>query len=64
MICDGEEIRMVCRDCGHRFRHIIGYGPVCPLPGERERRLKKNPPVCPKCHSTNVEQASLGDRFK
>lgn len=54
MICDGEILIMECEKCGHRFRHVIGYGPICPTPWLRRKRLKENPPVCPKCGSTRV----------
>lgn len=56
MICDGEILIMECEKCGHRFRHIIGYGPICPTPWLRRKRLKENPPVCPECGSKNVKE--------
>lgn len=63
MIIDGEELRMVCKDCGHRFKHVIGYGPVFPSISLRKRMLKEYPPVCPKCKSKNVKQRSFWDLF-
>lgn len=56
MIIDGEELTFKCKACGHKFKHIIGYGPICPIPWLRAQRLKENPPTCPKCSSRNVKR--------
>lgn len=63
MIIDGEELTFKCRDCGREFKHVIGYGPVCPTPWLRAKRLKENPPVCPSCNSKNVKRYGLFDRL-
>lgn len=55
MIIDGEELKLVCKDCGHRFTRIIGYGPVCPTPILR-RILKENPSKCPVCGSLRIKE--------
>lgn len=64
MIIDGEELKMICKDCGHKFEHIIGYGPICPTSMFRKQKLTENPPVCPKCHSKNVKRCSIWNLFK
>ena len=64
MIIDGEELKMVCQDCGNKFKYIIGYGPVYPTFGLQKQKLRENPPICPKCHSKNVKRCSIWDLFK
>ena len=59
MIIDGEILTFRCKDCGNKFSHMIGYGPICPTPWLRHEMLKKNPPQCPKCNSLNVKQTLL-----
>lgn len=59
MIIDGEVLTMVCQNCGKRFKHIIGYGPICPTPWLREKILKENPPACPNCGSKNCKQLGI-----
>lgn len=56
MIIDGEILNFKCKDCGSKFKRMIGYGPICPNPVLRRELLRKNPPVCPKCKSKNVTQ--------
>lgn len=63
MIIDGEGLRLVCKDCGHKYSFVIGYGPVCPTPWLRRMKLKENPPVCPKCGSNNWKCRSLFSRL-
>lgn len=62
MIFDGIEAKMVCRDCGFKFRRIVGTGPACPTARLVDQILKKNPPACPACRSKNVarEPSVLG----
>ena len=62
-IIDGEEQTMICQECGNRFKHIIGYGPICPTPWLREKILKENPPKCPRCGSVNCKQFNIIDRI-
>lgn len=64
MIIDGEELKLVCEDCGHRFTRIIGYGAICPTPMLRRRILKENPSKCPVCGSLKVKETSLFGRLK
>lgn len=59
MVIDGEILDFKCKECGFKFKHIIGYGPICPNPWLRHEMLKKNPPQCPKCRSFNVRQTIL-----
>ena len=59
MIVDGEELTMVCQDCGKRFKHIIGYGPTCPTPWLRDKMLKEYPPICPNCGSKKSKRLSI-----
>ena len=59
IIIDGEELKMVCQSCGNHFKHIIGYGPLCPTPWLRNKILKENIPVCPKCGSKNCRQSGI-----
>lgn len=64
MIIDGEELSFHCKNCGKEFKHIIGYGPVCPMPWLRNLKLKENPPKCPQCGSLNVKRKTfLGGLF-
>lgn len=56
MIIDGEILDFECKECGFKFKHIIGYGPICPNPIVRRDSLRKKPPVCPACKSKNVKQ--------
>lgn len=63
MIIDGEELKLVCKCCGHKYTHIIGYGPICPSHCLREIMLKKNPPVCPKCGSHDWKYRNLISRI-
>ena len=58
-IIDGEELTMICQECGTRFKHIIGYGSICPSPWLREKKLKENPPVCPKCGSKECKRLGI-----
>lgn len=59
MIIDGEELNFKCNDCGRRFKWIIGYGPICPSPWLRAKKLKENPPQCPHCKSYNVKRDGI-----
>lgn len=59
MIIDGEELRMQCKQCGTKYKHIIGYGPICPNEWMRQESLRKYPPHCPKCGSSNYKRLSL-----
>ena len=59
MLIDGEEIKLVCNDCGHQFTRIIGYGPICPTPWLRRKILKDKPSKCPACGSLNVKDESM-----
>ncbi|MDE5881446.1 MAG: hypothetical protein K2H60_06915 [Muribaculaceae bacterium] len=61
MIIDGEELNIECRRCGHRYTHIIGYGPICPTPELRRENLRKYPPVCPRCKSSDYKVRTLLD---
>lgn len=61
MIIDGEELRLQCKQCGKKYKHIIGYGPMCPNEWLRRERLRECPPHCPKCGSTNYKQFSILD---
>lgn len=58
-LIDGEELTYVCNNCGHKFRWIVGYGPVCPNPILRAQLLKKNPPQCPHCKSRDVKRCTI-----
>ncbi len=60
MIIDGEELRLQCKQCGTKYKHIIGYGPICPNEWLRQKRLQDNPPECPRCGSSNYKRLSLG----
>lgn len=55
-IVDGEILTFKCQECNHKFKHIIGYGPVCPSSWLRKKKLKENPPICPHCGSKNVKK--------
>ena len=59
MIIDVETLSFKCSECGNKFSHLIGYGPICPTPWLRRQKLKENPPQCPKCKSKNVSQTLL-----
>ena len=59
MIIDGEILDFKCTNCNFKFKHIMGFGPICPNPEMRRESLKKNPPICPKCKSKNVSQTLL-----
>lgn len=61
MIIDGEELRMQCKRCGKKYMHIIGYGPICPNEWMRREILKKNPPQCPICDSSDYKRLSILD---
>ena len=62
-IIDGEILKMKCKDCGHKFEHMIGYGPVCPTPWLRKKILKEKPPRCPECRSQNVKSLNFLERL-
>lgn len=64
MIIDGEELKYECMSCGAKFKWIIGYGPVCPSPWLREKKLKEHPPVCPHCKSKNVKRYTIFGMFR
>lgn len=63
MIFDGEELKLKCKKCGHKYTHILCYGPVCPTPWLRAMQLRENPPVCPKCGSSDWGYRNLLSRF-
>ena len=55
MIIDGEELTFKCNECGHKFKRLIGYGPIYPIPTLRGKS-KENTTVCPKCGSNDVHR--------
>ncbi len=59
MLIDAEELRLQCKDCGSKYKHIIGYGPICPNELLRQQKLRDYPPHCPKCDSSNFKRLSL-----
>lgn len=59
MIIDGEELRLQCKQCGTKYKHIIGYGPYAPTEWLRQETLRKYPPHCPKCGSTDYKRLLL-----
>ena len=63
MIIDGEELRLQCKQCGTKYKHIIGYGPIFPNSWMRKKSLRENPPVCPKCGSHSWDYRSFLDRL-
>lgn len=63
MIIDGEELKLKCKKCGHKYTHVLGYGPVSPTPWLRVIKLKENPPVCPRCGSSHWEYRNFWKRF-
>ena len=63
-IIDGEELSLQCKQCGTNYKHIIGYGPCAPNELMRRESLRKNPPHCPKCGSSNYKQISLLDTIR
>lgn len=56
VIYDGEALDYECRECGHKFERLIGYGGCCPSEYARKLRLEKDPTVCPECSSRNVKR--------
>lgn len=59
MLIDAVELRLQCKDCGTKYKHIIGYGPVCPNELLRQQMLRQYPPHCPKCGCSNFKRLSL-----
>ncbi len=68
MIIDGEELHLKCVQCGTKYKHVIGYGPCAPSYWLRREQLRKHPPCCPKCGSTDYKRQSIleiiSDLFK
>lgn len=62
MIIDGEELTFKCNECGHKFKRLIGYGPICPIPTLRGKS-KENTTVCPKCGSNDVHRLTILGRL-
>ena len=56
VIYDGEALDYECKDCGHNFERLLGYGGCCPSEYSRKLKLEKSPTVCPKCNSQNVKR--------
>ena len=59
MIIDGEILRLQCKNCGTKYKHIIGYGPICPSAFLRKEMLKEYPPKCPSCGSSDYKMRGL-----
>ncbi len=59
MLIDAEELRLQSKDGGTKYKHIIGYGPVCPNEWLRQKSLREHPPHCPKRGSSNFKRLSL-----
>lgn len=60
IIKDGEALDYECKECGHKFERLIGYGGCCPSEYARKLRLEKDPTVCPACSSHNVKRIRTG----
>ena len=56
VIYDGEALNYKCLECGNKFERLIDSGCCCPGEYWRKLRIQKNPTVCPKCSSRNVER--------
>ena len=56
VIFDGEALDYECKECGHKFERLIGYGGCCPSEYARKLRLEKDTTICPECSSRNVKR--------
>ena len=63
MIIDAEELRLQCKRCGTKYKHIVGYGPCAPNEWMQRESLRNHPPHCPNCGSSNYKRLSLWGHF-